>query len=309
MAALSHREKSHMGESITVGNLRIIALTDTASTEDMAEMFPEQGPGDWADFTEWIDEYGQLRDTVNYGSFLIVSDKHKVLVDTGIGPVPFDPYPDLMGNLVPTMRDQCGYGPEDVDIVFATHMHFDHIGWHVTRPGGPESDPVASFPNAKYIVPKRDWEAILDPDAAKNGPHGHDYSEYAADVFDLSRRVTDDLQLVVEVQTIDGDQSITDEIVTVDTPGHTPGHQSLMVGSGGERVFVMGDAIHLPLQLDVPERVMSADIHPQLGAQTRKATVEWLEREGLLTAVGHFPAPGFGHIVRGKGKRYWQALG
>ena len=297
------------GESITVGDVRIIALTDAASTEDMAEMFPEQGPEDWEDFSEWIDEHGNLRDTVNYGSFLIVSAEHTVLIDTGVGPVPFAPYPNLTGNLVPTLKEQCGYDPEDIDIVFATHMHFDHIGWHVTRPDGPDGDPVASFPNAKYVVPATDWEYILDPEAPKNGPHGHDFSQYADDVFALSRRVTDDLQAVVDVQTITGDAALTDEIVTVDTPGHTPGHQSLLISSGGERVFLMGDAIHLPLQVDVPERVMSADVHPKLGAKTRTETMEWLEREGLMAAVGHFPAPGFGHIVRGQGKRYWRALG
>lgn len=294
------------GESIRVGDLRIIALSDTTGAEDVAEMFPEQGPEDWKDFPEHVDERGDLREHVNYGSYLIVSDDHTVLVDTGIGPVPFAPYPDVTGNLVPTMRDQCGFGPEDVDLVFATHMHYDHIGWHVTRDD--DGRPSATFPNASYLVPKTDWDFILDPALPTKGAHKHDYSQYAADIFDLSRPLADDLKQVVEVQTVMGDHALTDEITTVDTPGHTPGHQSLLISSGGERVFLMGDAIHLPLQVEVPERAMSADVHPKLGARTRTETVEWLEREGLMAAIGHFPAPGFGHIVRGAGKRYWRGL-
>jgi glyoxylase-like metal-dependent hydrolase (beta-lactamase superfamily II) len=113
---------------------------------------------------------------------------------------------------------------------------------------------------------------------------------------------------VTDVQTVVGDHQLTDSVVTVDTPGHTPGHQSLMVSAGNERAFIVGDAIHMPVQVDVPERVVGADVHPKLGAKTRTETVEWLEREGLMAAIGHFPAPGFGHIVRGNGKRYWQAL-
>ncbi len=293
------------GESIRVGDLEIIALTDGSNEADLGEFFPGHGPEDWRDFPDYVDAHGVHREPVNLGSYLVVSKNLKVLVDTGIGPVPFAPYPEMTGDMVPTMRQQCGYGPEDVDLVFATHMHFDHIGWHVTRVDGV---PTATFPNARYAVPKTDWESILDPGLPSTGPHSHDYSQDAADIFHLSRPVADDLMQVVDVQTVAGDHALTDEIRTVDTPGHTPGHQSLLIDSGGERVFLMGDTIHLPVQMQVPERVVGADVHPQLAVETRTKTIDWLEREGLLTVIGHFPAPGFGHVVRGEGKRYWRGV-
>lgn len=296
------------GESITVGDIKIISLTDGGIEADLGEFFPHHGPEDWTGFPDYVDEAGKYRTPVNLGSYLVVSGEQKVLVDTGIGPVPFAPFSDLTGDMVPTMRDQCGYGPEDVDLVFATHMHFDHIGWHVTRPDGPDGDPVATFPNAKYVVPAMDWDSILDPALPGSGPFAHDYSLAAADIFNLSRPVADDLMAVVDVETITGDKALTPDIQTVDTPGHTPGHQSLLISSGGERVFLMGDAIHLPVQMEVPDRVVGADVHPQLAIKTRIEAIEWLEREGLMTIVGHFPAPGFGHIVRGEGKRYWRGI-
>ena len=294
------------GESIEVGRLRVIALTDVTNPADLSELFPDHGPGDWRGYGEYVDEEGNHREPVNLGSYLVVADDYSLLVDTGIGPVPLEPFPDLSGDLVPTMRGQCGRGPEDVDLVFATHMHFDHIGWHVTSG---DAGPRATFPRARYVLPRGDWEAIFDPSLPASGPHGGDYSQGAADLFHLSRPIAEDIQRVAEVETVPGGAQITDEVTTVDTPGHTPGHQSLLISSGGERAFIMGDAIHLPVQVDVPERVMGADVHPGLGARTRSETVRWLEEEGLMPAIGHFPHPGFGHIVRGEGRRYWRALG
>jgi glyoxylase-like metal-dependent hydrolase (beta-lactamase superfamily II) len=294
------------GKSIRIGDVEIIALSDGVYHPNLATYFPGHGPEDWADYPEFVDEQGNHRAPGNIGCYLVVSGDHKLLIDTGVGPGPVERWPGVEGNLLPTFREQSGYGPEDIDMVFTTHLHFDHVGWHVTRVNG---ELRAAFPNAKYMVPKTDWEALLDPRLPMTGPHKHDYSPGAAEVFQLSRPTADDLMAVTEVQTVSGDHQLTDQVVTVDTPGHTPGHQSLMVSAGNERAFIVGDAIHMPVQVNVPERVVGADVHPKLGAKTRTETVEWLEREGLLSAIGHFPAPGFGHIVRGKGKRYWQALG
>ena len=293
------------GESIRVGDLQIIALSDATNPVDLPAFFPDHGPEDWQDYPEYVDEGGAHREEVNMGSYLVVSDRCKLLVDTGIGPVPLEPFPDLSGNLVPTMREQSGYGPEDVDLVFATHLHFDHIGWHVSRD---ESGLSATFPNARYLVPKVDWDSIFDPELPRSGAHADDYSQEAADIFHLSRPIAEDIRAVADAVAVPGGHSVTDEVTTVDTPGHTPGHQSLLISSGGERAFIVGDAIHLPVQLDVPERVMGADVHPKLGAKTRRETAEWLEEQGLMTVVGHFPHPGFGHVVRGEGKRYWSVL-
>lgn len=293
------------GESIRVGDVEIMALTDGVYFPNLATYFPGHGPEDWVDFPDFVDEHGSHRAPGNIGCYLIVSGKHKLLVDTGVGPGPVERWPDVKGNLLPTFRYQCGYDPEDIDMVFTTHMHFDHVGWHMTRKGGKLA---AAFPNAEYVVPATDWEALLDPKLPMTGPHAHDYSQSAADVFQLSRSIADDLMAVTEVRTVSGDHSLTDAVRTVDTPGHTPGHQSLLISAGNERVFIVGDAIHMPVQVDVPERIVGADVHPKLGAKTRTETMEWLEKEGLMAAIGHFPAPGFGHIVRGEGRRYWRAL-
>jgi glyoxylase-like metal-dependent hydrolase (beta-lactamase superfamily II) len=95
----------------------------------------------------------------------------------------------------------------------------------------------------------------------------------------------------------------------VPTPGHTPGHVSILITSKGERALVLGDAAHSPVQLiDQPDWVSRADMDPELTRQTRRALADRLERENILVAAGHFEAPGFGRIVRLEGRRYWQGL-
>jgi glyoxylase-like metal-dependent hydrolase (beta-lactamase superfamily II) len=92
------------------------------------------------------------------------------------------------------------------------------------------------------------------------------------------------------------------------TPGHTPGHMSILITSGGEQALVLGDVAHNPVQIQEPDWVSRADIDPDLTRRTRRALIERLEREQMLVAAGHFQAPGFGRIVRLDGRRYWKGL-
>jgi len=110
------------------------------------------------------------------------------------------------------------------------------------------------------------------------------------------------------VELMQGEHSITRELTAVPTPGHTPGHVSILITSGGERALVLGDAAHSPVQIHEPDWVSRADMDPELTRQTRRALLDRLEREEIIVAAGHFQAPGFGRIVRLQGRRYWQGL-
>src|SRR2546426_7783013 len=110
------------------------------------------------------------------------------------------------------------------------------------------------------------------------------------------------------IEFMQGEQSLTRELTAVPTPGHTPGHMSILITSKGERALVLGDAAHSPVQVLEPDWVSRADMDPDLTRQTRKALLDRLEREKILVAAGHFEAPGFGRIIRLQGRRYWQGL-
>jgi len=144
-------------------------------------------------------------------------------------------------------------------------------------------------------MPKKDWESCHDPALQPtrfvNAPQC---------VWPLA-----DLGLIEFMQ---AEQSLTRELTAVPTPGHTPGHMSILVTSKGERALVLGDAAHSPVQVLEPDWVSRADMDPDLTRQTRKALLDRLEREQILVAAGHFEAPGYGRIVRLEGRRYWKGL-
>src|SRR5581483_6627745 len=105
---------------------------------------------------------------------------------------------------------------------------------------------------------------------------------------------------------IDGDQTLSPGIATLFTPGHTPGHQSVLVSSGNERAVILGDVSHTPAQVTHPEWSPVFDDDAAQSARTRAALWERIEQQGLTVCAGHYAYPGFGGIVRVEGKRVWQ---
>jgi glyoxylase-like metal-dependent hydrolase (beta-lactamase superfamily II) len=185
-----------------------------------------------------------------------------------------------------------GVRPEEVDMVVMTHLHRDHVGWNVLREG---QRYVPTFPNARYWLSRTDWDTSHQPDVQPQR-----YPNAPTCVWPL-----EELGLIEFMQ---GEHSLTRELTAVPTPGHTPGHVSILVTSQGQRALVLGDAAHNPVQFEQPDWVSRADMDPEVTRQTRKALLDRLEREEILVMAGHFQAPGFGRVVRLNGRRYWRGL-
>ena len=83
---------------------------------------------------------------------------------------------------------------------------------------------------------------------------------------------------------------------------------SILVSSGGERGILLGDVAIHPAQVTEPEWNTMFELQPDIAIQTRRRTLDRIEAEGLRVVACHFPEPGFGHIVRLEGRRYWRAL-
>jgi glyoxylase-like metal-dependent hydrolase (beta-lactamase superfamily II) len=274
---------------VRVGNVEIMSLSDGMLEFDLCNFFPTIPSDDWRQYESHLTEEHKVR--FNLGSFLIRGGGRTVLVDTGLGPKP-DNAPDApWGQLLHDFTKN-GVRPDEVDMVVMTHLHRDHVGWNLMAQG---TRYTPTFPKARYWMSKTDWEAChqpsVQPDRFPNAPQC---------VWPLA-----ELGLV---ELMDGDHRITAELSAVPTPGHTPGHMSILITSQGERALVLGDAAHNPAQILEPDWVSRADMDPDLTRQTRRALIERLEREKILVAAGHFPAPGFGRILRLENRRYWQGL-
>ena len=274
---------------IRVGDVEIMALSDGMLEFDLCNFFPTIPADNWRDYQSHLTEEHKVR--FNLGSYLIRSDGLTILVDTGLGPRPANT-PDVpWGELLRDFQAN-GVRPDQVDMVVMTHLHRDHVGWNVLAEG---ERYVPTFPKARYWMSAKDWEASHQPEVQPTR-----FPNAPTCVWPLA-----DLGLV---ELMHGEHSLTRDLTAVPTPGHTPGHMSILVTSRGERALVLGDAAHSPVQLQEPDWVSRADMDPEVTRQTRRALLDRLEREDIIVAAGHFQAPGFGKIVRLQGRRYWQGL-
>jgi glyoxylase-like metal-dependent hydrolase (beta-lactamase superfamily II) len=273
---------------IRVGNVEIMSLSDGMLEFDLCNFFPTIPEDRWQPYEAHLHDH-KVR--FNLGSYLIRSDGRTILVDTGLGPKPAET-PDVpWGQLLHDFRKN-GVRPEEVHMVVMTHLHRDHVGWNLTAENGKY---VPTFPNARYWMSETDWKASHQPDVQPTR-------------FPNAPSCVWPLEQLGLIEFMKGEHSITRELTAVPTPGHTPGHVSILITSQGQRALVLGDAAHSPVQLQEPDWVSRADMDPDLTRETRRALLDRLEREDIIVAAGHFEAPGFGKIVRLQGRRYWQGL-
>jgi glyoxylase-like metal-dependent hydrolase (beta-lactamase superfamily II) len=103
----------------------------------------------------------------------------------------------------------------------------------------------------------------------------------------------------------DDGAAIAPGVNVIATPGHTPGHASVVVSSGQERAFILGDVIACPAQLEETEWSGLGDMDPALARRSQEAVAQEAEASGALLAAAHFPGLTFGRVLRGEGRRYW----
>ena len=276
-------------DRVTVGSAEIVALSDGHMSYSNKAFFPSVLEQAWEPFGDYVGPDGMF--DLNIGSFLIRSDRKTVLVDTGVGESGQGFPEGSFGGLLDDLAAK-GYSPDDIDIVVMTHLHADHVGWNLRPADGDGLEPT--FPRARYLAPQADWDTYTRRAGMKMFAH---LQEQVMPLMDLG---------VLDL--VGGEAALTDEVTTLPTPGHTPGHMSLLVSSGGEQAVILGDAIHIPAQVTEPDWSPRPDVDPIRSAETRRSLVDRAEQDGAVLAGGHFPSPGFGRVVRLKGRRYWQAL-
>jgi glyoxylase-like metal-dependent hydrolase (beta-lactamase superfamily II) len=276
-----------MSNSVTVGRVEIIALLDVPLGAPIARIFPDVAAESWQPYRgiyprSWDgDDFRH-----NAQGYLIVTPTERILVDTALGPGPHAMLGGATGGLLDELRD-AGTAPDEIDRVVFTHLHGDHIGWNL-REG------AATFPHARHVVPQADWDHFRTEAGAAANP------SVAAQVEPLEGMGLLDL--------VEGERTLTPELTLLPTPGHTPGHQSIVISSGGERALILGDVTNHPAQVEELEWTPIFDLDATAAIATRRRVMEGLEASGDLLAACHYPHPGFGHVVRLEGRRVFRAL-
>jgi glyoxylase-like metal-dependent hydrolase (beta-lactamase superfamily II) len=270
--------------TLTVGSITIISLSDGSGSRSPADFMPSVPAEKWKPLGEYLDANGHLQ--TNYGSFLIREGDTWTLVDTGFGNRPGSRGGALLGEL-----EKADVSPAAISRVILTHLHGDHLGGNTMDIDGV---PVPVFKNARHVVQRADWSYFQQDEIKQDLP--------------LIGLCADPIEEAGLLDLIDGAQPISAGISTLLTPGHTPGHQSILISSGGEKAIILGDVSHTPVQLLHPDWSPMFDIDPDLSSRTRREVFDRIEQEGLTIAAGHYPYPGLGGIVRVEGKRRWQPL-
>ena len=258
-----------------VGDIEVLPVSD-----GWFHMPKEFFPGaDWSGHEELFDHDGRL--DLPIGCFVIRTGDTTVLIDAGFGPDGGQAW--LTGGQLPEALAAHGLRPEDVDVVVCTHLHLDHAGWLVR-------DDAPYFPNATVRFGGGDWERWVD-DARED------------DHVRRSMLLLDSLQ---RLDAIDGDEvRIAPGVTTRAAPGHTMGHQVVVVSSGDERALLLGDSITCPLQLEHEDWGAVSDMDPDLARRTRELLWTELEADGTTGVGAHFPELQHGRVLRGQGRRWF----
>ncbi|MGY8636511.1 MBL fold metallo-hydrolase [Bradyrhizobium sp. 14AA] len=254
----------------TVGSTRFIL---PAATNDEIRKLPWLIP-------HFATEEGRLKMSIH--SLVVETPSRRIVVDTGLGN-------DKQGRGVPTWNNRstpfletmtaAGFAPDSIDTVLCTHLHVDHVGWNTRLVDGKW---VPTFPKARYVFGKTEYEYWRDYTAEPD----------KVAVFEDSVKPVVDAG---QAELIPSDHRLCEEISVIPTPGHSPGHMSVLIESGGEQGLLTGDVAHHPCQMTHLDWCSVVDSDPAQSVATRHELFSRFAGTPTLVIGGHFTA---GHIRR-----------
>lgn len=171
--------------------------------------------------------------------------------------------------------------PDSIDTVITTHLHFDHIGGAVWRDETGTLRPT--FPQARHITQKRELEDAFHPNERNRASYRQENLEPLAQAGLF--------------QPVDGEVEIAPGLRVLPTPGHTPGHQSILIDSGGLCILFCGDVIPTSIHVRLPW-VMAYDVLPLVTLETKRALYDRALRHGWILVWGHDRDYAAGRIAR-----------
>ncbi len=282
-------------QPIQLGRMTVHKVHEMDSPTPLLAQLPGVTAGDLARLKGWYrpddDELTEDPETshMTFGihSFVIEVDGQTIMVDTCCGnhknrglPEVHQLDTDYLGNLA-----RAGFAPADIDLVMCTHLHFDHVGWNTQLENGKW---VPTFPNAKYLFGKRDYDYFLGNPAGEDF-HNQAFLDSIVPVMDAGQGILVDEDHVAHRQIGDG-------VWLEPAFGHSPGCCTVHGQAGGEAAIFWGDVIHHPVQMIRYDLPFAFDADPRQASLTRQRVMKKAVDEDLLCFPAHFRKNSAGRV-------------
>ncbi|HJW52807.1 MAG TPA: MBL fold metallo-hydrolase [Burkholderiaceae bacterium] len=260
-----------------LGDFEVTALSDGTVDLQIAQILTNTTPARVA--RALARQYMQDPVETSVNAYLINTGSKLVMVDAGSGSL-FGP---TLGKLVANLR-AAGYQPEQVDEIYITHMHADHVG-------GLAADGKAVFQNAIVRADQREADYWLSPKNLEAAP---------ADAKSFFEGAMVSIRPYVDTgrfRPFDGDTDLVPGVRALAARGHTPGHAIFFVESRGQKLVLWGDLMHVAaVQFPEPSVTIQFDTDSKAAAAQRKKAFAAAAKQGQWVGASHLPFPGLGHL-------------
>jgi len=205
---------------------------------------------------------------------LIKTGGENILIDAGIGDALSERQKKMFGieraSDLEKKLSEHHLTPEDIHLVLLTHLHADHAGGVIRL--DKDGKKVPRFPDARHVVQKKEWEEAMYPD-----------ERTSATYFTSNLKILEEEKLL---ELVDGEDKVATGIRLVNTGGHTPGHQAVLIEGGENKILWAGDIIPSTHHLKIPY-IASVDLFPRETMEQKRKFLKMCVDDGWLLAFDH----------------------
>jgi glyoxylase-like metal-dependent hydrolase (beta-lactamase superfamily II) len=270
-----------------VGDIEVTVVTDGMSRFKFPDTFVANMKRD--DVNKALEAAFLPKDMmiIPYSPIVVNNGGKLTVIDTGTGEANFTNSKGTAGQFQGNLAAS-GIDRKAVNTVVISHYHGDHINGLLMADGS------LAFPNAEILVPAAEHKYFMD-----DGEMNKQTSERMVGVFKNQRRVFGNAEVAKRVKTYDAGKEVVPGITSVASHGHTPGHSSHVISSGGKSVFAQADVTNVPfLFARNPGWHLMFDQIPDMAEATRRKVYDMLATDRVMVQGFHYPFPAVGHIEK-----------